>query len=137
MSEALYKIESFFDTMPIRNILFLFANWIIFLSSSVWPELLIIIKISFFVILPRSPWEESLADRLKEGVPTEDNVAAIFEAIRPLFPTPHKITLDWHLEIWITALLNESLMFFLSVCKALISRLITSLAIEINFFFFH
>ena len=63
-------------------------------------------------MLPRSPWEESPAERLKAGVPTEENVAAIFAAIKPLFPTPHKTTFDWHLEIWITAWLKELLIFF-------------------------
>ena len=33
---------------------------------------------------------QSLADNEKEGVPTEDKVAAIFDAINPLFPTPQK-----------------------------------------------
>ena len=75
------------------------------------------IKISFFEILPRSPCEESPADKLNDGVPTEDNVAAIFEAIRPLLPTPHKITFDWHFAIWITASLNELLMLFFLVMK--------------------
>ena len=37
--------------------------------------------------------------RLNEGVPTEDSVAAILEAINPLLPTPHKITLDGHFAI--------------------------------------
>ena len=36
-SQFLYKIESFFETIPIRSILFLFANWIIFFNSSVSP----------------------------------------------------------------------------------------------------
>ena len=66
-------------------------------------------RTSFFEILPRSPWEQSLADREKEGVPTEDRVAEIFAPIRPLFPTPHKITLDWHFAITSTASLNELL----------------------------
>ena len=56
--------------------------------------ILISINISFFVILPRSPCEQSLADIENEGVPTDDKVDAIFEAISPLFPTPQKITLD-------------------------------------------
>ena len=53
-----------------------------------------IIKISFLDILPKSPWEESLADKQNDGVPTDDKVAAIFWALNPLFPTPHKITFD-------------------------------------------
>ena len=49
---------------------------------------------------------------LNEGVPTDANVAAILEAIKPLLPTPHKITLDLHFEISITALLKELSIFF-------------------------
>ena len=55
ISDALYKIEFFFETIPIKVILFLFAYWITGFSSSVSPELLIKIKISFLDILPRSP----------------------------------------------------------------------------------
>ena len=44
------------------------------------------------------------ADKENAGVPTEDKVAAILDAINPLLPTPHKITFDWHL---IVALLLE------------------------------
>ena len=53
-----------------------------------------IIKISFLEIIPKSPCEASLAERLKEGVPTEASVAAIFDAISPLLPTPQRITFD-------------------------------------------
>jgi hypothetical protein len=42
-------------------------------------------------MLPKSPCEESLADKLKDGVPTEDKVAEILAAIKPLLPTPHKL----------------------------------------------
>ena len=94
ISDALYNKDSFFDTIPINNILFLFAYCMIFFNSSVCPELLMRTKISFFEILPKSPCYESLAERLNDGVPTDDNVAAIFDAIKPLFPTPHKTTLD-------------------------------------------
>jgi len=45
-------------------------------------------------MLPKSPCEESPAESEKDGVPTDEKVAAIFDAINPLFPTPHKITLD-------------------------------------------
>ena len=45
-------------------------------------------------MLPRSPCEQSFADSENEGVPTEESVAEIFAAIRPLLPTPHSITLD-------------------------------------------
>ena len=38
ISDALYKIESYFDIIPIKKFLFLFAYWIIFLSSLVFPE---------------------------------------------------------------------------------------------------
>ena len=57
-------------------------------------ELLMSTKMSFFEIMPKSPCEASLADRLKEGVPTEASVAAILDAMRPLFPTPQRITFD-------------------------------------------
>ncbi len=53
-----------------------------------------------------SPCEQSLADNEKEGVPIDDSVADILLAIIPLFPTPHKITLDWQLTIASTALLK-------------------------------
>jgi hypothetical protein len=46
-------------------------------------------------------------------VPTEDKVADILAAIKPLLPTPHKITLDLHFAISTTALLNELSIFFL------------------------
>ena len=45
-------------------------------------------------MLPRSPCEQSLAERENEGVPTEVNVAKLLAAIYPLFPTPHNITFD-------------------------------------------
>ena len=56
--------------------------------------MLTIIKISSFAIIPRSPCEASLAEMQKDGVPTDARVAAIFDAINPLLPTPHKITFD-------------------------------------------
>ena len=93
--------------MPIKVILFLFAYWIIFLSSAVSPELLISIRISFWVILPRSPWEQSLADNAKLGAPTEDKEAAICDATWPLFPTPINIVFEVHFPIALTAWLNE------------------------------
>ena len=73
------------------------------------------IKISFLEILPKSPWEESLADKKNDGVPTDDKVDAILLAINPLFPTPHRITFDWHFIICCTAKLNESLITFFSL----------------------
>ena len=74
-----------------------------FFNSEVLPELLIKIKISLLVILPRSPCEQSLAETVKDGVPTEDNVAEIFDAIIPLLPTPQIITFDLHFRIIFTA----------------------------------
>ena len=71
---------------------------------------------------------------MNEGVPTEDNVAEIFEAIIPLFPTPHIITLDLHLIILLIAfskLKSKELFNFLS---ALICRSITFFPIEIILF---
>ena len=64
-------------------------------------------------MLPRSPWLQSLADIEKDGVPTDDKVDAIFDAISPLLPTPPKITLDWQLDINSIALLNDGLINFL------------------------
>ena len=49
---------------------------------------------SFLEIIPRSPWDASLAARLNDGVPTDARVAAILEAINPLLPTPQSITFD-------------------------------------------
>ena len=80
------------------------AYLIIGINSSDSPELLIKINTSCFEILPRSPCKQSLADIEKAGHPTDDNVEAIFDAIKPLFPTPHRITLEWQLIIALTAL---------------------------------
>ena len=44
----------------------------------------------------------------KDGVPTEESVAEILEAIIPLFPTPHIMTLDLHFKIAFTASSNDS-----------------------------
>ena len=66
-------------------------------------------------------------------MPTEDKVADILAAINPLFPTPHKITLDLHFAISTTALLNELSIFFFNFCNACISRSITFFANGINF----
>ena len=82
-----------------------------------------------FEILPKSPCEQSLAESAKDGLPTEDSVAAIFDAIRPLFPTPHKIIFDWHFVIKSTAWLKELLIEFFNFFKASISRSITYFAI--------
>ena len=80
--------------------------------------------------------EASHGDRLNDGVPTEARVAAILDAINPLLPTPHKITFDWHFAILITASLKELLILFFNFCRALISRLITLFASDMNFFLF-
>ena len=66
-------------------------------------------EISFFEIEPKSPCELLLAEIVNDEVPTEDKVAEIFAAIKPLLPTPHNTTFDWHLAISITALLKELL----------------------------
>ena len=57
---------------------------------------------SLFVILPKSPCEQSLAEIENDGVPTDDNVAEIFDAMIPLLPTPHIITFDLHFVIAFT-----------------------------------
>ena len=101
--DDLYKIEFLFDIIPINLILLYLENLIIFFNSEVFPELLISIKMSFFVIRPKSPCEQSLADIEKDGVPTDERVAEIFDAIIPLFPTPHRITFDLHFNINLTA----------------------------------
>ena len=53
--------------------------------------MLIRITISLRDILPKSPWEQSEADKVKLGAPIEDKEAAICDATWPLFPTPTKI----------------------------------------------
>ena len=45
----------------------------------------------------------SLAEIENDGVPTDDKVADIFDAILPLFPTPQIITFDLHFAIAFTA----------------------------------
>ena len=129
ISDALYNTEFFLETIPINIILFLFAYWIIGFNSSVLPELLIKISTSFLDILPKSPCKQSLADREKEGVPTEDRVAEILAAISPLFPTPHRITFDWQFEIVPTASLKELLIELFNFFRAFISKSITFFAI--------
>ena len=73
----------------------------------------------------------SLAEIEKDGVPTEERVAEIFDAIIPLFPTPQIITFDLHLEIAFTALLKDPFNPFFKLSRALISRLMTSFAVLI------
>ena len=106
-------------------ILFLFANLIIGKSSFDFPELLINISRSLFEILPKSPCKQSLAESEKAGLPTEDIVEAILEAISPLFPTPHKIILDWQLIIALTAFSKLSFIDFFNNFNASISKFIT------------
>ena len=55
-----------------------------------------------------------------DGVPTEDNVADIFDAILPLLPTPQIITFDLHLMIALTASLKELLIELFNFFNALI-----------------
>ena len=55
MSDALYRIDFLLEVMPINFILYLLAYCITGFNSSVFPELLIIIKRSFLEILPKSP----------------------------------------------------------------------------------
>jgi len=86
-------------------------------------------------MLPRSPWLESAADKKNEGVPTDENVAAILEAINPLFPTPHRITFEEHLAISCTALLKDLSKFFFNFSRAFISKVITFFPIFKKFFF--
>ena len=113
----------------------LFANLIIGRSSSDLPELLIIIKRSFFEMLPKSPCRQSFADSEKEGLPTEDIVDAIFDAINPLLPTPQRIIFDWQFTIALTALSKFLFKDFLNDFSALISKSITWLAIIFEFLF--
>ena len=77
----------------------------------------------------------SVADIEKDGVPTEDKVAEIFDAIIPLLPTPQIITFDLHLAIAFTASLNESSSELLSFFNALICKSITLLPISLISFF--
>ena len=65
-----------------------------FFNSLVSPELLIKIKISFLEILPKSPWEASLADKIKEALPTDEKVELNFALILEDFPTPQNIIFD-------------------------------------------
>ena len=79
--EALYKIEFFFEVIPINVIFCFFEYEIIGLSSEEFPELLISTKTSLRDMLPRSPCAASEADcNAKELAPIEFNEAAIKEA---------------------------------------------------------
>ena len=81
-SDALYNVEFFFETIPIKVILFRFANWITGFSSWVSPELLKSINQLFLEMLPKSPCEHSFADKEKDEQPTDDKVADILIAIK-------------------------------------------------------
>ena len=86
-------------------------------------------------MLPRSPCKQSFAEIEKDGLPTEDRVDAIFEAIRPLLPTPHRIILDWQFVMALTAFSKLKFIDFFNFCRASISKFITSKANDFNFFF--
>ena len=79
--------------------------------------------------VPIKHFENALADIEKDGVPTDDKVADIFEAIKPLLPTPQTITFDLHLLIKSIASLKDLPINFLTFFNALISKSITSLPI--------
>ena len=55
-----------------------------------------------------------------DGVPTDDKVADIFDAIFPLLPTPQIITFDLHLLITFTVLLKDLSIEFFNFFNALI-----------------
>ena len=98
MLAALYKAEFFLEVIPINVILCFLEYEIIGLRSEDEPELLISIKISFYIdvdIAPRSPWIASAADcNAKELAPIEFKEEAIKFAKCPDFPTPTNIHLD-------------------------------------------
>ena len=71
-----------------------------------------------------------VASKKKEGVPVDENVAAHFLAIIPLFPTPDIITFPClQFKISFTTFDKERLILFFKLFNALISNCITSLAI--------
>ena len=67
-------------------------------------------------MLPRSPWEASLADNVNDGLPIDEKVELSFALIFDDLPTPQKIIFDWHFAIrftaWLKELLIEPLSFF-------------------------
>ena len=128
--DDLNNVEFLFEIIPINKILFFFEYSIIFDSSDVLPELLIKIRISFFVILPKSPCEQSDAEIGNDGVPTDDKVAEILDAIIPLLPTPHTMTLDLHLSKTLTASSKDSSNEYFNFFKALICKSITPVPIS-------
>ena len=50
-------------------------------------------------------------------MPTEESVAEILEAIIPLFPTPHIMTLHLHFKIALTASSKDSSIEFFNFFK--------------------
>ena len=75
------------------------------------------------------------ADIENAGVPIDEKVDAILEAIKPLLPTPPKITFDWQVDIVSTALLKDALINFFNLFSPLISKSITFFAKLLNFLF--
>ena len=82
------------------------------MSSAVFPELEIIITISFFSICPASPCETPVGSTKKLGIPTLEKVAAAFLQIKEFLPTPEKITLPLQLRIKSIAFVKELLNIF-------------------------
>ena len=83
------------------------------MSSAVFPELEIIITISFFSICPASPCETPVGSTKKLGIPTLEKVAAAFLQIKEFLPTPEKITLPLQFRIKLIAFIKELLNIFL------------------------
>ena len=77
-------------------------------SSSVFPELDIIRKISSSVIMPKSPCMASSGLMKNDGVPVLASVAAIFAPTCPDFPTPVTMRCPLQWNIISTALSNSS-----------------------------
>ena len=109
-----------FEAIPIIFTLSLFAYLSRFINSDVFPELEIIIKISFFSICPASPCETPVGSTKKLGIPTLEKVAAAFLHIKEFFPTPEKITLPLQLIIKSTASIKELLKIFFIFFNSLI-----------------
>ena len=71
-----------------------------------------------------SPWLAFRGSKKNEGVPVDDNVAAHFLAIIPLFPTPDIITFPClQFKISFTTLYKERLILFFKLFNALIGEL--------------
>ena len=106
--------------MPIIFILKRLANFNKLVSSDVFPELEITIRISFFSIWPASPCETPVESTKKLGIPTLEKVAAAFLQIKEFLPTPEKITLPLQFIIKSTALTKELLKTFFIFFNSLI-----------------